>query len=373
MRFELRRVNVTCIFVAAVALLAASAETARGQGRLSGRGSASGFVIFSDGKTERRVELKYAYASYRAQGMSEPLSPWQVLLTDVSLPDDPYERGPFFQQLRRDRKLNALWLNISGGGGVTSSVGNCGSCNQPDEPSGWQAVWWEREKRKQSFNATALSDRIVAGTARSLSLATGTTAAYYRYEVTFRAALRESGLPVTALSANDDEPGRAFSRFYKAIKEQDLGSARALMARDIADVLEGAEPRRTLARLGRLIQRYDKVMFSQVYSGGRSAQILVGREVQRERPLFTHVPTTRTTQPMTLPFPIPPVDWAFRDDAPESEVGSYMPFITTVRLVLEDGFWKVYWLLDHEHYNVLLKDYLNPEERWRASKRGKKH
>lgn len=320
-----------------------------GQIRSDTGSNVSGTLTMTDGKVKKEIPLKYVYSTYVLSGAG-----LQIVLSDKPLPETYEERHRYIEVLSNEGRFNGLVIQID-----TKSKKVEGSTVYSelslDPSSGTTQAWGSSDARKQVFEPKVMNAKTVTGTLYSNSILGGNNAKdSFQYRATFTVKVETNGFAFQ--EGKNDEPNKAYLNFYKAVQAGDLQKVKKLIAADYVDVFEGAKGQTKLSMLKSFIKVFSAVHHSNIYPGGKSATL------DAENPRFEE-----ELKKLGLSRSRPPDPSIPREKIPKE--------LVEVRLVLEveEGQWKVFWVLDGDlQANILAENYktlkeleaATGEERW---------
>jgi hypothetical protein len=266
------------VFVVLVVVAFHASGSGQTQERLS-PGKASGTLTINYGTTRRTVSLKYAYAAYYSKppaGARNWRGRWAVTLSDKPLPDNPQERRDLHVPLLAAQgKIHVLILEILPNGSndyfVGSRIYSDVSKSQEEYPYYLGSFYEEDEPM---FKPRVFGKQMVAGTASASNINFELGKVLFGYDVTFNAkviSVYESSL----VNIEDEKPGLAYLDFHKAVENENLGTVRKLIAAEHGKLFEGENRNEKLSRLKSLIRPYSKPLTSDVYAPGKTALLSV--------------------------------------------------------------------------------------------------
>ncbi|MCI0486948.1 MAG: hypothetical protein L0229_10145 [Blastocatellia bacterium] len=291
-----------------------------------------GSLIMNDGSTKKEIPFKHAYATYVL-----PDTLIEIALSDKPLPEQYEERATYINVLRKEGRFNGLVLKVRNEK-IEQSQAYSEISKNPQRDNRLGGLWYA-SKRKQVFELTSMEKGVLSATISSSVLADESgigKRGSYEYSATFKVPVAET-LALYETEKND-KPAESYMAFYKAVEAGGLEEARKLIAADYAAAYQGAKAEAKLSKLKPLIKSFSRVVQIQVYKGGKSAKILVENPAYEEELKKWEESSSRSP-----------------DKRPVR--------LAEVRAVVEDGRWKIYWVLDTEQYNMLSGDYLPLYER----------
>jgi hypothetical protein len=227
-------------------------------------------------------------------------------LSDKPLPENPQERRDLHVPLLAAQgKIHVLILEISpkeGNEYFVSSRIYCDISKSEDEYPYYLGSFYEDDE--PIFKPRVFSKQVVAGTASASNINFELGKAVFGYDVTFNA--RVIGFYESSMgNLEDEKPGIAYLNFHEAVEKENLGTLRKLIAAEHRKLFEGASASDRLSRLKPVIKPYSKPSICDVYSPGKTALLAVHQNLE----------------------------------------GGKTGGTAWVRMVLENGQWKVDWLV----------------------------
>lgn len=315
-----------------VIVICVSGMAAFGQTGSNAAPQVFGTLTMNDGKIKKEIPFKHVYAVYILRNTL-----MEIVLSDKPLPEQYEERATYINVLKKEGRFSGLVLKVRNDKIEESNAYSEISKNpQKDKRLGGL---WHTSKRKQVFELTAMEKGILSATISSSLLADESrigNSGSYEYSASFKVHVAET-LALYEPGKND-KPSEAYAAFYKAVEAGSLESARRLVAADYASVYEGQKEEARLAKLKLLIKPFSKVAQCDVYKGGKSAKVLAENPNYEEELKKWEESSSRSP-----------------DKRPVR--------VAEVRAVIEDGRWKIYWILDQEQYNMLSEEYIPLHER----------
>lgn len=359
--------------MALLLLLTAACPVAAGQADQSLLGEASGKITIRDLKGNKDVELKHVYAVKReVTGPDEFLI--DLLFTDRPVSTGILERKRYVQIMAAEKRLNSLAVILDKDQKLLSAYlyydgSSCiyDSANA-DGPSEYSALIGRQLFSGQVNEAQQLI-RGTVSSAKPTRICTGNEEITWQYRVSFTAKL-ELRPAAPKPSNRASEIAKAYNAFHKAVEAEDFEAVKQMLAADVVNTFAGAEARTRGTLLKRLLGPYRFLYKVQLYESGKVADFEIFKTPVRNNLLMplaeafyyywyspldepartkpSPPPATRTASP---PPPPPP-------PAPAPIVRLQLREFT-IRMIFEDGQWKVYWLARTDGFggfygNVLL-------------------
>jgi hypothetical protein len=319
--------------------------------------SVSGKLVIVDGDTKREIPLRHAYARYIAAGPPGPGETGvreegsiEVLLSEEPLPEDWYEREKYVAVRSKEGRFRGLRLKLPGHDLVDVRA-YCDGCVEEGDMLPFVESWsWSASSLLTPLGATLSVDR-------KRNVLSGEIAMYRPVEAgdkdTGEHALRfdvKFAVPIETADGYDMPPAdpaiaRAYESFRAAVVAGDPAAIRGHVAAEYAASFDGPGAKERIAILQSILDGFVQIDFStkpgtSVLAQGIRKVPLAPPAVEPDRP----GPSSNVPRAQQLAY--------LREHRPAGALDS--------RFVEEGNAWKVFWVLDRHHSNVLAPGYRTP-------------